>query len=69
MLFLILLEFEGVPGMVEEIGMTNKQYKGMLLDELENWEEVLVLAEESKNEKIIDKAIKHIKIINEKMKF
>lgn len=55
--------------MVEEIGMTNMQYKGMLLDELENWEEVLVLAEESKNEKIIDKAIKHIKIINEKMKF
>ena len=26
---------------MEEMGMTNEQYKGMLLDELEDWQEVL----------------------------
>jgi hypothetical protein len=55
--------------MVEEMGMTNEQYKGMLLDELEDWEEVLTLAEESGNEKIIAKAQKQIEKINEKLKF
>lgn len=55
--------------MVEELGMTNEQYKGMLLDELEDWQEVLILAEESDNEKIIKKATKQIAKINEKLKF
>ncbi len=55
--------------MVEEMGMTNEQYKGMLLDELEDWEEVLVLAEESEDKKVIAKANKQIEKINEKLKF
>ncbi len=55
--------------MVEELGMTNEQYKGMLLDELEDWEEVLALAQESGNEKIKAKAQKQIEKINEKLKF
>ncbi|WP_155885999.1 hypothetical protein [Lachnospira multipara] len=55
--------------MEEEMGMTNEQYKGMLLDELEDWQEVLVFAEESGNKKIIAKAQKQIKKINEKLKF
>ena len=55
--------------MAEEMGMTNEQYKGMLLDELEDWEEVLALAEESKDNKIIAKAQKQIEKINEKLKF
>ena len=55
--------------MVEEMGMTNEQYKGMLLDELEDWEEVLALAKESKDEKVITKANKKKKKINEKLKF
>ncbi len=55
--------------MVEEMGMTNEQYKGMLLDELEIWEEVLALAQEAQNEKIIAKAKKQIDKINEKLKF
>ncbi|MBQ8086620.1 MAG: hypothetical protein IJ232_11005 [Lachnospiraceae bacterium] len=55
--------------MVEEMGMTNEQYKGMLLDDLEDWEEVLALAKESEDEKIIQKATKQIKKINEKLKF
>lgn len=58
-----------VTGMVEEMGMTNEQYKGMLLDDLEDWEEVLALAKESEDEKIIQKATKQIKKINEKLKF
>ncbi|MCQ2531441.1 MAG: hypothetical protein MJ093_01885 [Saccharofermentans sp.] len=55
--------------MSEEMGMTNEQYKGMLLDELEDWEEVLNLAIESDNEKIKRKAEKQIEKINEKLKF
>ena len=55
--------------MVEEMEMTNEQYKGMLLDELEDWEEVLELAKESGNNKIIAKAQKQIEKINEKLKF
>lgn len=41
----------------------------MLLDELEDWEEVLALAKESNNERIIKKAEKQIAKINEKLKF
>lgn len=55
--------------MSEEMGMTNEQYKGILLDELEDWQEVLELAEEAGNEKVIKKAEKQIKKINEKLKF
>lgn len=58
-----------VIGMEEEMGMTNEQYKGMLLDELEDWQEVLDLAIEEQNEKIRKKAEKQIAKINEKLKF
>ena len=51
------------------MGMTNEQYKGILLDELEDWQEVLELAEEAGNEKVIKKAEKQIRKINEKLKF
>jgi hypothetical protein len=53
----------------EEMGMTNEQYKGVLLDQLYNWEEVLELANETKDEKLIKKIQKQIDIINEKLKF
>lgn len=53
----------------EEMGMTNEQYKGMLLDELEDWQEVLDLAMESQDIKIQKKAEKQIAKINEKLKF
>ena len=55
--------------MVEDMGMTNEQYKGMLLDELEDWTEVLEYAKEDGNERVIKKAEKQIKKINEKLKF
>ena len=51
------------------MGMTNEQYKGLLLDDLEDWEEVLELAKEENNIKVIAKAEKQIKKINEKLKF
>ncbi len=54
---------------MESMGMTNEQYKGMLLDEMEDWQEVLELAEEEHNEKVIRKAKKQIAKINEKLKF
>ena len=34
---------------MEEMGMTNEQYKGMLLDELEDWQEVLEIAKETES--------------------
>ncbi|MDE6615546.1 MAG: hypothetical protein K2K35_03190 [Lachnospiraceae bacterium] len=54
---------------MEDMGMTNEQYKGMLLDELEDWQEVLELAKEEGNKKVIKKAEKQITKINEKLKF
>ncbi len=54
---------------MENMGMTNEQYKGMLLDELEDWQEVLELAKEEHIEKVIKKAEKQIAKINEKLKF
>ena len=55
--------------MNEEMGMTNEQYKGMLLEDLENWEEVLEIAKEENSQRTIQKAEKQIKKINEKLKF
>ena len=51
------------------MGMTDNQYKGMLLEDLENWTEVLEIAKESGDEKVIQKAQKQIDKINEKLKF
>jgi FMN phosphatase YigB (HAD superfamily) len=50
-------------------GMTNEQYKGMLLDSLQPWKEVLKLAQEAGNQKIIEKAKEQISLINRKLKF
>ncbi len=54
---------------MEEMGMTNEQYKGMLLDELEDWKEILELAEKDHAEDAVKKARKQIEKINEKLKF
>ena len=51
------------------MGMTDNQYKGMLLDELEDWQEILELAIEGKNADIQKKVEKQIAKINEKLKF
>ena len=51
------------------MGMTNEQYKDLLLDEMEDWEEVLELAKRSGDTDVIRKAEKQIAKITEKMKF
>ena len=54
---------------MDDMGMTNEQYKGFLLDQLEDWEEVKELAIKEKATETINKAEKQIKKINEKLKF
>lgn len=53
----------------DPVGMTNEQYKGMLLDELEDWEEVASLAIKNNDTDVQKKAEKQIAKINEKLKF
>ena len=53
----------------DDMGMTNEQYKGMLLDELEDWEEVLELAKKSNDIEVQEKAQKQIAKIDKKLKF
>lgn len=50
------------------MGVTDRQYEGMLLEDLENWKEMLELVRESGNEKAVRKAQQQIDKINEKLK-
>lgn len=54
---------------MDEMGMTNEQYKGFLLNELEDWEEVLENAKEEKAERTIKKAEKQIKKLQKMLEF
>ena len=53
----------------DSVGMTDSQYKGFLLDQLEDWQEVLDLAIKAGNTEIQEKVEKQIRKINEKLKF
>ena len=53
----------------EEMGMTDNQYKGMLLDQLEIWERILSMAKDAGNTDIQVEVEKQIAKINEKLKF
>ena len=53
----------------ESEGMTDCQYKGMLLDQLSDWKEILKLAIEAKNADIQAEAEKQINKINTALKF
>ena len=53
----------------ETMGMTDSQYKGMLLDQLRDWKVVLDLAIKAGNTEIQKKAEELIESINEKLKF
>lgn len=55
--------------MVEEVGMTNEQYKGMLLDELDVWKDLQELLENDGKEEALKKINKQIEKIGEKLKF
>lgn len=50
-------------------GMTNAQYKGMLLDELSDWEELLRLVREGDIAKVKEKTERQIEKIHKKMMF
>lgn len=51
------------------VGMTDGQYKGILLDQLEDWQDVLELAVKAGNTEIQKAVEKQIAKINEKLKF
>lgn len=53
----------------ETMGMTDIQYKGFLIDQLEDWEEVLEMAKEAGNTKIQKKAEMKITKISKKLEF
>lgn len=54
---------------MEDVGMTNEQCKGFLLNELEDWEEVLEKARKEGAEKTAEKAEKQIKKLNKMLEF
>lgn len=53
----------------DPVGMTDNQYKGMLLDQLEVWERILDMAKDAGNTNIQAEVEKQIDKINEKLKF
>ncbi|NBH81000.1 hypothetical protein D3Z52_23315 [Clostridiaceae bacterium] len=53
----------------EEMGMTNEQYKGILLDQMDVWEELLELAIAAGNTEIQKKVEKQIVKIRKKLEF
>ena len=62
------LKITGTGKDVGVVGMTDKQYKGMLMDERLQWMEVLRMAKEDGNARIADKAKEQIDLIDEKLK-
>lgn len=56
-------------GEMENMGMTDNQYKGFLLNELEDWEEVLEKAREEKALNTAKKAEKQIEKIKKMLEF
>lgn len=55
--------------MEEIMGMTDNQYKGFLLNELEDWEEVLETAREEGAGNTVKKAEKQIEKIKKMLEF
>ena len=53
----------------EEMGMTDNQYKGFLLNELEDWEEVLDIAREEGAQNTAKKVERQIEKIKKMLEF
>ncbi len=53
----------------DSVGMTDSQYKGMLLDQLEGWQRILELVGKAPDAEIQKEVEKQIAKINEKLKF
>lgn len=53
----------------EEMGMTDAQYKGMLLDQLKSWKRILEMVKSAGNTEVQIEMEKEIELIEEKLKF
>lgn len=53
----------------EPMGMTDSQYKGMLLDQLADWQNILDMIGKAKDSEIQKKIEEQIAKINEKLRF
>lgn len=53
----------------EIMGMTDNQYKGFLLNELENWEELFEIAQEEGAQNSVKKAERQIEKIKKMLEF
>ena len=62
-------DYSCLPNGGDPVGMTDNQYKGMLLDQLEVWQRILDMAIEAGNSEIRKEVEKQIAKINEKLKF
>ena len=62
-------DYSCLPNGGDPVGMTDNQYKGMLLDQLEVWERILDMAKDAGNTNIQAEVEKQIDKINEKLKF
>ena len=58
-----------LPNGGEEMGMTDAQYKGMLLDQQRVWQEVLELVKQEEYAKVAEKVKQELAVIDEKLKF
>lgn len=62
-------DYSCLPNGGDPVGMTDNQYKGMLLDQLEVWQRILDMAIEAGNSEIRKEVAKQIAKTNEKLKF
>lgn len=53
----------------DSMGMSDMQFKSYLLEQLENWQEVLELAKEANDTKVQEKAERQIAKLNQALKF
>lgn len=51
------------------MGMTNEQYKDILLDQLDAWERILAILGKAVNTEVQEEIERQIAKINEKLKF
>ncbi len=62
-------DYSCLPNGGDSMGMTNEQYKGMLLDQLEAWERVLAMFGKVGDAEIREEVERQIAKTNEKLKF
>lgn len=62
-------EYGLLNGGEDSMGMSDMQFKSYLLEQLENWQEVLELAKEANDTKVQEKAERQIAKLNQALKF